>query len=58
MSNDPAKMNRAQWQRAARAAKQKGVERLQRTTGQSRDQASKTWEKRAEKLYRKRFGDE
>ena len=58
MSDDPAKMNRAQWQKAARAAKNKGVERIQRSTGKSREQASKAWEQRAEKLYRKRFEDE
>ena len=57
MSDDPSKMNRAQWQKAARAAKNKGVERIQRSTGKSREQASKAWEQRAEKLYRKRFED-
>ena len=57
MSNDPSKMSRAQWQKAARASKEKTVARIQKATGQSRDQASASWAKRAEKLYRKRFKD-
>jgi len=57
MSKDPSKMNRAEWQQAARDSKARTIKRLQRSTGKSSRDAEKSWQKQAERLYRKRFGE-